>query len=78
MFNLRVYGVELPMIDPWTSQPTVIDIVTELFESTTKLIEKPSGEAEPSAALKKAKEQLPELATVLFGTYQERLRWLGR
>ena len=66
------------MIEPWTSQPTIIDIVTELFEDTIKLVETPSSDVGPSKAKEEAKTQLPELAGLLFATYQERLDWLGR
>lgn len=77
-FNLRVYGVELPMIDPWTSQPTIIDIVAELFETTAKLVESPSADADPSPSKDTAKAQLPELASSLFSIYHEQLEWLSR
>ncbi|KAG6851014.1 hypothetical protein H0H93_004501 [Arthromyces matolae] len=75
-YNLQVYGIELPMIQPWSSKPAVIDVVLGLFDTTTKAIEAASSthaakdESEPST-------QLPDLATVLFACIQERLDWLG-
>ena len=66
------------MIDPWTSQPSVIDIVTELFETTARLVEKPAGDANPTPSIQQAREQLPNLAAVLFASYKEWLDWLGR
>ena len=66
------------MIDPWTSQLQVIDIVSELYERTAKLIESPGPDGLYSAAIMKAKRQLPELASLLFATYSERLEWLAR
>ncbi|KAG6900855.1 hypothetical protein C0993_009973 [Termitomyces sp. T159_Od127] len=75
-YNLQVYGIDLPMIRPWSSKPAVIDVVLGLFDATTKAIEAPSGvhrtttDSEPSA-------QLPDLAAVLFTCIQERLDWLG-
>ncbi|KAI0362165.1 hypothetical protein OH77DRAFT_1515456 [Trametes cingulata] len=77
-YNLGVYGITLPMIDPWTSQPEVIDIVNELFNSTTQLVEAPSGDSETAESKKVPREQLPELASCLFRCIQERLDWLGR
>lgn len=66
------------MIDPWTSQPAVIEIVNELFETTSRLVEKPAGEAAPTPSIKQARSQLPELASVLFASYAEWISWLGR
>ena len=66
------------MIDPWTSQVQVIDIVSELYERTAKLVEAPGPDAPQSKAVAKARRQLPELVGVLFATYHERLNWLGR
>jgi hypothetical protein len=78
-YNLGVYGIELPMIDPWTSRPAVIDIVLNLFEVTTKFIDSPTSRTDPTGSNKKeADEQLPELASVIFACIQERLAWLGR
>ncbi|KAJ3533367.1 hypothetical protein NM688_g7291 [Phlebia brevispora] len=76
-YNLRVYGVELPMIDPWTSQPIVIDIISRLFDTTARLVESPLSEAEPTPTSKQAKAQLPELASILFSCYHEQLEWLA-
>lgn len=68
----------MPLINPWTSQPQIIDIVSEFFESTTTFIESPSADQE-SAGMKNAlKEQIPGLASTLFICVQERLDWLGR
>ncbi|KAF7967089.1 hypothetical protein HWV62_35891 [Athelia sp. TMB] len=71
-YNLGVYGIELPMIKPWTSRNTVIDIVLGLFETTTKLMESPSD----SAAASEPNMQLPDLAAILFSCIHERLQWL--
>ncbi|THG99186.1 hypothetical protein EW026_g3129 [Hermanssonia centrifuga] len=77
-YNLGVYGVDLPMIHPWTSQLSVIDIVSELFESTATLVDSSPSEGDPANDAKmRAKTQLPELAAVLFASYQEQLQWLG-
>ena len=75
---MGVYGVEFPMIDPWTSQPAIIDIVTELFERTAKLVETPSAEVNHTPNNSQAKAQLPDMASVLFAAYNERLEWLDR
>jgi len=70
--NLRVYGVELPLINPWTSQPVIVDTLFGLFEGTTRCIEADSEASEGNS------EQLPELASILLACIQERLDWLGR
>ncbi|KAI0807541.1 hypothetical protein C8Q74DRAFT_1213431 [Fomes fomentarius] len=76
-YNLGVYGISLPMINPWTSRMDVIDIVNELFNLTTALVEAPSGDSENASVKKLPKSQLPELASCLFKCIQERLDWLG-
>lgn len=77
-YNLGVYGVELPMIDPWTSGPSIIEIVLHLFESTTRFVESPTSRSDPNTNKTETSDQLPELASVLFACCQERLEWLGR
>ncbi|KAG6814378.1 hypothetical protein H0H92_010964 [Tricholoma furcatifolium] len=72
-YNLQVYGIELPMVRPWSSKPAVIDVVLSLFDATTKAVEASNlakNDSKPSS-------QLPELAAVLFACIQERLDWLG-
>ncbi|KAG6907355.1 hypothetical protein DXG01_009239 [Tephrocybe rancida] len=74
-YNLQVYGIELPMIRPWSSRPAVIDVVLGLFDATTKAVDGSSGphtkyNSEPGS-------QLPDLAAALFVCIQERLDWLG-
>ncbi|KAF8892544.1 Non-repetitive/WGA-negative nucleoporin C-terminal-domain-containing protein [Infundibulicybe gibba] len=73
-YNFGVYGIELPMIKPWTSRPSVIDVVLGLFDASTKVVDSPdtdtSKDSEPNT-------QLPDLAGVLFACLQERLDWLG-
>ena len=77
-FNLGIYGIELPLIDPWTSQPRIIDIVAEFFKNTTTFIESSSAHQDNAPAKDALKEQMPDLASTLFGCVQERLDWLGR
>ncbi|KAI0831351.1 hypothetical protein BC628DRAFT_1311430 [Trametes gibbosa] len=76
-YNKGVYGIVLPMFDPWTSQPEVIDIVNELFNLTAQLVEAPSGDSEAADIKKVPRQQLPELAACLFRCIQERLDWLA-
>jgi nuclear pore complex protein Nup133 len=74
-YNLAVYGIELPIIQPWSSTPAIIESVYELFSATTRFVEYSdedlSGNSEPAS-------QLPHLAGTLFACMQERLDWLGR
>ncbi|KIM87137.1 hypothetical protein PILCRDRAFT_64451 [Piloderma croceum F 1598] len=76
-YNLGVYGIELPMLKPWTSRNTVIEIVMGLFDTTTKLVESPSADSEAVRMSSEPNKQLPELAAVLFSCIHERLEWLG-
>ncbi|KIM58886.1 hypothetical protein SCLCIDRAFT_127429 [Scleroderma citrinum Foug A] len=73
--NLCVYGVELPIIKPWTSRPVVIDAVLKLVDSASN-VATDSG-ASSSASAKDVIDLLPEFATLLFACVQERLDWLG-
>ena len=65
------------MIDPWTSQPNVIDLVNELFLLTTQLAEAGASDLEDANAKRLPRSQLPDLASTLFRCIQERLDWLG-
>ncbi|EKM55617.1 uncharacterized protein PHACADRAFT_256352 [Phanerochaete carnosa HHB-10118-sp] len=79
-YNLRVYGIDLPLIEPWASQSRVIDIVSHLFDLTFRLIDSPSSTttiSTPSTTLATLRGQLPELAGVLFSAYAEWCAWLG-
>lgn len=71
-YNLGVYGIELPLIQPWTSEPIVIDIVSDLFDATAKLIDSPSAPSVPTL-----RTQLPDLASVLFASFHEWCAWLS-
>jgi hypothetical protein len=72
-YNLGVYGIELPMLGPWTSKPAVIDIVLGLFDNTTRFVESSESGGDQNLLA-----QLPELASILFACIQERLDWLER
>lgn len=76
--NYGAYGISGPLINPWTSHPAIVDIANELFTSTAKLIEQPSSEAEQPVGRVQARDQLPQLASILFLVYHERLEYLAR
>ncbi|KAJ7449858.1 hypothetical protein FB451DRAFT_741132 [Mycena latifolia] len=76
-YNLGVYGIVLPMIDPWTSSPAIIDVVLGLFESTTNVLDSSARAGVVLERNSDSNSQLPELATILFACIQERLDWLG-
>ncbi|KIM49090.1 hypothetical protein M413DRAFT_95576 [Hebeloma cylindrosporum] len=67
-YNLAVYGIELPMIKPWSSRPSIIDTVLTLFDLTSKCIDSAHGSRD-----KEPLSQLPALAGVLFECIKERL-----
>lgn len=75
-YNLGVYGILLPMIDPWTSSTSIIDVVLGLFESTTRVLDSSARAGVASERNNDSNTQLPELATILFACIQERLDWL--
>lgn len=75
-YNLKVYGIDLPMIFPWTSRPAVVDTVLALFDATTKAVESRYFDSSNQGKLQQS--QLPELAALLFECIKERLDWLSR
>ncbi|KAF9464745.1 hypothetical protein BDZ94DRAFT_1161306 [Collybia nuda] len=76
-YNLGVYGVDLPMIKPWSSRPAIIDVILGLFDATTKVVDSVILEGEDMDKSVDPNMQLPGLATILFACIQERLSWLG-
>ena len=78
--NLGVYGIELPIHNPWTAQPETIDFVIQLFELTAKVVESSVSSAGMDVDFANGRDapktQLAELASVIFGCCYERLEWL--
>ncbi|KAK0500496.1 hypothetical protein EDD18DRAFT_1307884 [Armillaria luteobubalina] len=77
-YNLGVYGIDLPMINPWTSDINVIDVVRGLFDTATNLVESVTASAGHAIRDDETAEQLPELAAILFACMQERVDYLSR
>jgi nuclear pore complex protein Nup133 len=81
--NGSVYGLQLPMIHPWTSRSGVIDLVLELFNATADLLESPSNnniddeDRTPQAQGETPHVQLPQLAALLFAVLNEHLEYLA-
>ncbi|KAJ3847514.1 hypothetical protein EV368DRAFT_76646 [Lentinula lateritia] len=68
--NVITYGLDLPMINPWTSTSSIIDGIIALFDTTTGI----------STAVTKDSElhhQVPELAEVLFACISQRVERLA-
>ncbi|KAF8636731.1 hypothetical protein AX17_003534 [Amanita inopinata Kibby_2008] len=76
-YNVGVYSIQRPMIKPWTSRPTIIDVVLGLFDATTKVVDKPLPDGSSVNLKSEPSSQLPDLAESLFDCIQERLDWLG-
>lgn len=78
-YNLSLYGVELPVHDPWTAHMRTINQVVELFELTTAIVHahKTSGSVDPVTE-GMIKMQMAELGSVLFKCCYDRLEWLKR
>lgn len=65
------------MLNPWTSEPKLVESVLTLFFKSTQVVEDTSGsENDPSTST--LVSQLPELAEIAFRCMKERLDWLGR
>ncbi|KAK0450161.1 Non-repetitive/WGA-negative nucleoporin C-terminal-domain-containing protein [Armillaria borealis] len=77
-YNQGVYGIDLPMINPWTSDINVINVVQGLFDATTWLVESVTASAGHAITDDETAEQLPELAAILFACMQERLDYLSK
>jgi nuclear pore complex protein Nup133 len=77
-YNLGVYGIELPMLRPWTSRPSVIDVVLALFDASTKVLENQGTSGGNQSGSGESRSQLADLAEILFACIQERLNWLAR
>lgn len=77
-YNLGVYGIEPPMLRPWTSRPSVIDVVLALFDASTNVLENQGTGGESQSGLGGSSSQLADLAEILFACIQERLNWLAR
>ncbi|TFY72665.1 hypothetical protein EVG20_g323 [Dentipellis fragilis] len=70
-YNRGVYGLEFPLVRPWTSKADVIDILLQLFAFTTNAVE---GEGASHDDV--AKTRLPELVSTIFACMTERIGWL--
>ncbi|XP_006458086.1 hypothetical protein AGABI2DRAFT_216285 [Agaricus bisporus var. bisporus H97] len=77
-YNLGVYGIEPPMLRPWTSRPSVIDVVLALFDASTKVLENQTTSGGNQSGLGELNSQLADLAEFLLACIQERLNWLAR
>ena len=47
--NIVTYGIDLPIIDPWTSTPSIINGIIGLFDATKRINENAPAAA-PTAA----------------------------
>lgn len=73
--NVITYGIDLPMIDAWTSTSSIIDGILALFETTTRIADSPAA-ANQAARGSELHNQLPELAEILFACITQRLERL--
>lgn len=69
--HTTLYKLEQPMLDPWTSQPAVIDVLRRLFDALEAALE---GTDALSAD---GDLPLADIAGTLLHTLEERLSWLG-
>ncbi|KAJ3755523.1 hypothetical protein EV360DRAFT_96127 [Lentinula raphanica] len=73
MQNLITYGIDLPMIDSWTSTASLIDGIIALFDTTTRI----SASASATISNSALHSQLPDLAEVLFICISQHLERLS-
>jgi len=71
--NARVYGLELPMFDAWTSSRSMTSLVYTLFTTTAEKVDSAGRQIQST---EEPHSQLPELAGILFACFQERLDYL--
>jgi hypothetical protein len=78
-YNLSLYGVELPVSDPWTARTRTINQVSELFDLTAAVVHayRTSGSVD-TITEGMIKMQVVELASVLFKSCYDQLEWLKR
>ena len=76
-YNRGVYGVELPLDNPWTSKAGVVATVMELLAASIDMVESSTYDVTHNR-LEEVKSQLPALASVVFECLNERLEWLRR
>ncbi|KAA1471121.1 hypothetical protein DENSPDRAFT_837049 [Dentipellis sp. KUC8613] len=69
-YNRGVYGLEFPLVRPWTSKADVINILLQLFAFTTNAVEAESTSRDV------ANTRLPELVSTIFACMTERIAWL--
>ncbi|KAH7871806.1 uncharacterized protein C8R40DRAFT_532912 [Lentinula edodes] len=67
--NVITYGLDLPMINPWTSTSSIIDGIIALFDTTT-------GTSTAATKDSELHHQVPELAEVLFACISQRVERL--
>lgn len=78
-WNRRVYGVELPYIKPWTSANEIINVAIELFDTAAAFLEsREQTEGEGKSRVELLREQLAQLAAVVFHCFNEKLAWVQR
>ncbi|KAJ3934928.1 MAG: hypothetical protein NXY57DRAFT_593318 [Lentinula lateritia] len=68
--NVITYGLDLPMINPWTSTSSIIDGIIALFDTTTGISTVVTKDSE-------LHHQVPELAEVLFACISQRVERLA-
>ncbi|PPR00501.1 hypothetical protein CVT24_005524 [Panaeolus cyanescens] len=74
-YNLGVYGIDLPMLKPWSSRSYVVDSVLSILDLATKTLDSTSNIGR-TAEQKQGDDiltQLPALAAVFFECVKERI-----
>jgi nuclear pore complex protein Nup133 len=70
---MGVYGLELPLIDPWTSSGLLLNALIEIEDTTDDWVwanrDTLNADTEP-------KSQIPELVSVIYGCFSERIEYL--
>ncbi|KAF5377077.1 hypothetical protein D9757_007737 [Collybiopsis confluens] len=76
--NIVTYGIDLPIIESWTSTPSIIDGIIGLFDATTRINDSPAvAVAHRTIEEQESHKQLPELAEVLFACFSQQLEGMA-
>ena len=77
--HYQVYGIAFPMYAPWTSRVQTLDVLFDMFDATAKVVEHKAAN-DPPVSIKDQlpSSQLPDLASLLFQGFSERISYFAR
>ncbi|KAI0035097.1 hypothetical protein K488DRAFT_44136 [Vararia minispora EC-137] len=73
-YNKGVYGLELPLLDPWTSGDHIMNALLKVYESNLHFVSGASDYGSDTDI--ELKSRLPNFAAVIFACFTERIGYL--